>query len=89
MEKALLFKQARLEIEHSSLIGPYVCPLYVASCAFRYSHMPFYLANVENKYMYCIAGNVRMVQIFAYFEHVQIVRKLEPTKNFTLDYEVA
>ena len=27
-----------------------------------------------------------MVQIFAYFEHMQIVRKLEPTKNFTSDY---
>ena len=29
-----------------------------------------------------IAGNCRMVQIFAYFEHVRSVRKLEPTKIF-------
>ena len=29
---------------------------------------------------YCIARNFRMVQIFAYFEHMQIVRKLKPTK---------
>ena len=29
-----------------------------------------------------------MVQIFAYFEHIKIVRKLEPTKSFTQDYEI-
>ena len=29
-----------------------------------------------------------MVQIFAYFEHVQTVRKLEPMKNFPQDYDI-
>ena len=29
-----------------------------------------------------------MVQIFVYFEHMQIVRKLEPMKIFTRDYDI-
>ena len=29
-----------------------------------------------------------MVQIFVYFEHMQIVRKLEPTKIFAQDYDI-
>ena len=29
-----------------------------------------------------------MVQIFAYFGHIQIVRKLEPTEIFPWDYEI-
>ena len=37
---------------------------------------------------YPIAGNFPMVQIFAYFEHVQIVRKLEPMKILARDYPI-
>ena len=37
---------------------------------------------------YCIAGNFQMVQIFAYFEHIQTVRKIEATKIFPQDYEI-
>ena len=28
------------------------------------------------------------MQIFTYFEHMQIVQKLEPTKNFAQDYNI-
>ena len=40
------------------------------------------------KNTYCIAGNFQMVQIFAYFEHLQIVQKLELTKIFVWEYEI-
>ena len=36
---------------------------------------------------YCIAGNFRMVQIFAYFEHIQIMQKLGPMRIFSRDYK--
>ena len=29
-----------------------------------------------------------MVQILAYFKHIQIVRNLEPTKTFDQDYKI-
>ena len=37
---------------------------------------------------YRIARNFQAVKIFAYFEHMQIVQKLEPTKIFDRDYDI-
>ena len=39
-------------------------------------------------YTYCIVGNSQMVRIFAYFEQMQIVQKLEPTKIFGREYNI-
>ena len=40
------------------------------------------------KESYRIEGNFRIEQILAYFEHMQTVRKLEPTKIIAPDYEI-
>ena len=36
-----------------------------------------------------MTGYFRLVQIFAYFEHVQIVQNLDPTKSFAWGYKIA
>ena len=36
---------------------------------------------------YHVVGIFEWAQIFAYFEHIEIVRKLEPTKSFARDAE--
>ena len=47
------------------------------------------LMNLDAKYtVYHIARNFQVVQIFAYFEHIQIVQRLEPKKKFYRDDEI-
>ena len=43
---------------------------------------------INSTWTYRRAGNFRMVQIFAYFERIQIVEKLENTKLFSREYEI-
>ena len=65
------------------LILPYIGPLSGCLCFAGQVFIDAFL-----KYMIRIAGNFGMMQIFAYFEHMQIVRKLEPTIIFTQNYDI-
>ena len=68
---------------------------YVTACSIqRAVTLKFFMcvdycnSSIKLVYHIHVAGNFRVVQIFAYFEHIQIVQELELAKLFTQDYPI-